>query len=109
MISSAFFADAVLVDDATSIERIFLVGSPLATLGIWAAQHFVLVSTLGSTIGHRILRIKVVREDGGSPVGPLAGLIRTGLLALVLPAIFTDVTGRGYHDRTARTQLITTR
>lgn len=109
MISSAFFADAALAEGATSIERILLVGSPLATLGIWALQHFILVSTLGTTIGHRILGVKVVHEDGGSPVGPLAGLIRTALLALVLPAIFTDVSGRGYHDRAARTQVITTR
>jgi uncharacterized RDD family membrane protein YckC len=108
MISSAFFADAA-ASAGGGVERVLLAGNSMATLGIWALQHFILVSTLGTTIGHRIVGLKVVREDGGSPVGLLGGLIRTLLLAIIVPAVFTDETGRGYHDRAARTRLVTTR
>lgn len=95
--------------EAGPVGRVLLVGNSFATLGIWAAQHFLLVSTLGTTIGHRVVGAKVVREDGSSPVGLIGGAIRTVLLVLVVPALFTDADGRGYHDRTAHTQLVRTR
>ncbi len=109
MISSAFFASANAVASAGPFERVLLVGNSFATLGIWALQHFLLVSTLGTTIGHRIVGIKVVREDGRSPLGLVGGAIRTVLLALIVPALFTDPEGRGYHDRAAHTRLVRTR
>lgn len=109
VISSAFFADAALVADAGPAARVFLVGHSMATLGIWALQHFILVATAGTTIGHRVVGLKVNREDGGSPIGILSGAIRTVLLALVVPALFTDESGRGYHDRAARSWLVRTR
>lgn len=109
VISSAFFANTALAASAGPLERVFLVGNSLATLVIWAVQHLLLVSTLGTTIGHRIVGAKVVREDGSSPVGLLGGAIRTVTLVLVIPALFTDEDGRGYHDRAAHTRLIRTR
>jgi hypothetical protein len=109
VISSAFFADQAAVATAGPVERVFLVGSSGATLAIWAAQHFLLVSTLGTTIGHRVVGARVTREDGSSPVGLIGGAIRTVMLMLVVPALFTDVDGRGYHDRAARTRLVLTR
>ncbi len=109
LISSAFFANATAVAAAGPFERVLLVGNSFATLGIWAVQHFLLVSTLGTTIGHRIVGIKVVRVDGGSPIGLIGGAIRTILLALIVPALFTDPEGRGYHDRAAHTRLVRTR
>jgi hypothetical protein len=109
VISSAFFADAVLVADAGPVERVFLVGAPMATLGIWAVQHLLLVATLGTTIGHRVSGLRVIPERGEGLVGFLGALIRTVLLALVVPALFTDETGRGYHDRASHTQLVRTR
>jgi uncharacterized RDD family membrane protein YckC len=109
VISSAFFPDPAAVASSGSVERVFLVGSSFATLGIWAAQHFLLVSTLGTTIGHRVVGVKVTREDGSSPVGLMGGAVRTVMLVVVIPALFTDVQGRGYHDRAARTRLVRTR
>ncbi|WP_430869025.1 RDD family protein [Demequina aurantiaca] len=109
VISSAFFANAAAVATAGPVESVFLVGNSFATLGVWAAQHFLLVATLGTTIGHRVVGVKVVREDGSSPVGLVSGLTRTLLLVVVVPALFTDPEGRGYHDRTARTRLVRTR
>ena len=109
LIASAFFPIDQAAD-ATAVERVVLAGAPMATLGIWAIQHLVLVATIGSTIGHRIFRLRVVREDGSpGPVGFVAALIRTFLLALVIPAVVWDEEGRGLHDRNARTRLIRVR
>lgn len=105
MISSAFFA----VPDAhnlSSFERIFVAGNPMATVGIWMAQHFLLVATLGTTVGHRIIRLRVVRDDGVPFVGALRALGRTVLLALVIPAVVWDNEGRGLHDRAVNTRIL---
>ncbi len=107
LVSSAFFTVPALAD-ASGFERVFVSGEPLATLGIWAVQHLVLVATLGTTIGHRIAGLRVVREGGG-PVGLVKAAIRTGLLALIIPAVVVDDEGRGLHDRVAGTRLISTR
>jgi hypothetical protein len=36
-------------------------------------------------------------------------LLRTALIALVLPPIFRDEDGRGWHDRATRTVVVRTR
>ena len=109
-ISSAFFADPALdATTATVLERVLLAGAPFATLGVWAAQHLLLVATLGTTIGHRVVGLRVVREDGAPSVGPLKAAIRTALLALVIPAVVWGPDGRGLHDRLAGTRLVLTR
>ena len=42
--------------------------------------------------------------DGGRP-NPLAVVVRTLLLVLVIPAVLVGADGRGLHDRTAGTQV----
>ncbi|MFN3866494.1 MAG: RDD family protein [Demequina sp.] len=108
LISSAFFpmGDTAVL---TAVERVLLAGAPMATLGIWMAQHFVLVSTLGTTVGHRVVGLRIVRDDGAPFVGVLRGLARTVLLALVIPAVVWGPDGRGLHDRAAGTLIIPTR
>lgn len=108
VISSAFFVQPEYVD-TTGLERILVAGSPLATLAIWALQHFVLVALLGTTIGHRLAGVRVVREDGGRFVGPIKAAGRTVLLALVIPAVVWDSEGRGLHDRLMGTRVESTR
>jgi len=100
VISAAFFPAA----DATS--RTLDAGNPLATLAIWAAQHLILVATLGTTIGHRLFGLRVVRDDGSTPVGFVKAAIRTFMIALVIPAVVWDENGRGLHDRAAGTRLL---
>lgn len=107
LISSAFFTSAGYAQ-AQGFERVLLAGAPLATLLIWAAQHLILVATLGTTIGHRVAGLRVVRPDGGV-VGISKAAIRTGLLALIIPAVVVDDEGQGLHDRVAGTRLISTR
>jgi uncharacterized RDD family membrane protein YckC len=92
-----------------------------ATLAIFALENVLLVGTIGTTIGHRVLGIRVrrvapprtlagtgTRPDPGPDVPPnlLLGLVRTVLLCLVIPAVVWDADGRGLHDRTAGTAIV---
>lgn len=108
LIASAFFVQPEF-SDTSGIERVLLAGDPLATLGIWAVQHWILVATLGTTVGHRIMGLRVVRDDGSLMVGFGRALGRTVLLALVIPAVVWDPQGRGLHDRAVGTHLVSTR
>lgn len=76
-------------------------------LGVFALENLLLVGTLGSTIGHRLVGLRVVSASGG-PVRPLQTLVRTALLCLFLPAMFWDKDGRGLHDKAAGTVIVRT-
>lgn len=107
LISAAFFpAPAFDPQLATTFERVLLAGHPMATLAVFAAQHLLLVATLGTTIGHRLVGVRVVREDGVAYVGVLKSLARTVLLLLILPAVVWDEENRGLHDRGAGTRIV---
>jgi uncharacterized RDD family membrane protein YckC len=75
---------------------------PFKPLAVFAVMNLLLVGSLGSTIGHRLLGIRVVRV-GGAIAGPLLGAIRTVLLCAVIPAVIWDRDTRGFHDRLAGT------
>jgi uncharacterized RDD family membrane protein YckC len=74
-------------------------------LMVFLAENVLLVGTVGSTVGHRLLGLRVVRLAGGLP-GPLLALIRSVLLCLVVPALIWDRDQRGFHDRAAGTVLV---
>lgn len=74
-------------------------------LAIFAVENLLLVGTLGSTVGHRVVGLHVRSLDGG-PARPLQVLLRTALLCLFLPAMFWDRDGRGMHDRAAQTLIV---
>ncbi|NHN55987.1 RDD family protein [Calidifontibacter sp. DB0510] len=74
---------------------------------VFMVENVLLVGTLGSTIGHRLFGMRVVGVDGG-PAKPLQALIRTVLLALVIPAVIWDKDQRGFHDKAAGTVLLRT-
>lgn len=107
-VSAAFFPDPDAVTGG------ILRGRPLATLGVFAVSTVVLVGLLGTTIGHRLVGVRVVRlldvgRTGERPAGPpglRAALVRTLLLCLVLPAVVWDSEGRGLHDVGARTVVV---
>ena len=103
LVSAAFFPDP------HAASHSLVSGKPMATLAIWAVQHLILVATLGTTIGHRIFGLRVVRDDGVTPVGFAKAAIRTLMIALVIPAVVWDDEGRGLHDRAAGTRLIRAR
>lgn len=108
IVSSALFTEAAY-QQSEGLERILLAGQPFATLGIWAVQHLILVATIGTTIGHRLVGLRVVPEAGGGTVGFVSAAIRTVLLALVIPAVVWDSEGRGLHDRAAHTRIVSAR
>lgn len=70
-------------------------------LAVFAAEHLLLVSTLGFTIGKRLFGLRVGKLGG--PLTPLNVIVRTVLLVLVIPAVIWDRDGRGLHDRLAGT------
>ncbi|MFP3462107.1 RDD family protein [Arthrobacter globiformis] len=90
---------------ALLISNVFLGGNSMATLGVFAAEQILLIGTLGYSIGHRVMGIQVVKPDG-SAAGPLAALVRTVLLCLVIPAVIFDPDQRGLHDKAMNTVLI---
>lgn len=87
-----------------------------APLAVFAAENLLLVSTVGYTLGHRILGLRVVRLAPDDPTAPtawvatapgiMAGAIRTALLCLAVPAMIWDSSGRGWHDRAAATFIV---
>lgn len=70
-------------------------------LGVFLVMSVLTVGTIGCTPGKRLLRVKVVAEDGGR-LGFGRVLARSVLLCLVIPALVWDRDGRGLHDRLAR-------
>lgn len=76
---------------------------------VFAIENVLLVSTLGFTVGHRLLGMRVHRLAAPTRmVGVGRALLRTALLLLVIPAVVWDSDGRGLHDRAAGTVLVRT-
>jgi hypothetical protein len=100
-----------------AISAAFFGGDAMATLGVFAIENVVLVGTLGTTLGHRLLGLRVNRVvravtepagpvRGAEPPGLLQGAVRAVLLCLVIPAVVWDADGRGMHDRLAGTVIV---
>jgi uncharacterized RDD family membrane protein YckC len=69
----------------------------------------VFVTLAGQTPGMRMAGIAVVREsDYGRPRLPWV-LVRTLLLAVIVPALIVDENGRAMHDRAAGLRMVRTR
>ena len=80
-------------------------------LGIFFVMNLVLVTTIGTTLGHRLMGIRVVALDGDGHRAPPPGrsLLRAALLCLFIPAVIMDGDGRGLHDQAARTVVVQAR
>lgn len=75
------------------------------TLGIFAVMQMLFIPTLGGSLGHRILGLRIVPLVGGW-IGLWRPAVRTLLLALVIPVLVWDSDQRGFHDKIAGTVLI---
>ncbi|GAB2915083.1 RDD family protein [Rhodococcus aerolatus] len=96
-------------------------GRSTTTLLVWAAVGVVAVALFAFTPGQLVMGIRVVavptpaeaaRGDVVSPavaVGWRRALVRSLLLAVVLPAIIMDRDGRGLQDRLSSTALVRSR
>ena len=98
---------ALLIDWALAmiVSQAFAAGNSTVTLLVFALVQWLLISTLGYSIGHRILGLQVRRLDG-KYVGLWRSLIRIGLILLVIPATIWDGDNRGLHDKAAGTVLV---
>ena len=80
--------------------------NPWPQLAIFVVVHAFFVGLFGQTPGMALARIRCVSIADGGAVGlPRAGL-RAVLLALLIPAMISDGTGRGLHDRAARSIVV---
>lgn len=90
---------------AVVISIAFFQYDSLATLLIFVVVQILFIPTLGGSPGHRILGMRVVLL-GGAWVGLWRPIVRTVLLALVIPAVIWDADQRGLHDKAVGTALI---
>lgn len=77
----------------------------LATLLAFFVEVTLLTWLIGASFGQRILRLRVVRLDGGR-LGLGRSALRTGLICLVIPAVVMDSSGRGLQDRAVDSVVI---
>ncbi len=69
-------------------------------------EYLLLVTFGGSSFGHRIVGLKVVRFSDGGAVTPIQALIRTVLMVTIVAAITFDENGRGINERLSNTVLV---
>ncbi len=81
-------------------------GAGGTVLIILALEYLVLVTFGGSSFGHRIVGLKVVRFSDGGAVTPIQALIRTALMVTIVAAITFDENGRGVNERLSNTVLV---
>ncbi|QYF74827.1 RDD family protein [Cryobacterium sp. PAMC25264] len=74
-------------------------------LGVFVLLQAVLLATLGASIGHLLVGLRLISLSGG-PVGVWRPLVRSVLLGLAVPALVWDSDQRGFHDKIAGTVLI---
>lgn len=83
--------------------------SPFTVLGIWFLLTAAPVAVFGASAGKVVVGIRVASLGSDAVVGVPRAVLRTVLIALVLPALARDGDGRGWHDRAARTVVVRTR
>ena len=80
----------------------------LTTLVVFVVLQVLGMVVIGGSIGHRLLGCYVAPLRGGW-IGLWRPVVRSILLALVIPAIVWDSDQRGFHDKVAGTVLLRTK
>lgn len=83
--------------------------APFTVLGVWFLLTAVPVAVFGASVGMTALGIRVASIGDEPVVGVPRALLRTAMIALVVPPLIRDPDGRGWHDRAARTVVVRTR
>ncbi len=78
-------------------------------LGVWFVITAVPVAAFGASAGMVALGIRVASIDSAAVIGVPRALLRTALIAVVVPPLVQDGDGRGWHDRAARTIVVRSR
>jgi uncharacterized RDD family membrane protein YckC len=90
---------------AVAISAAFFDYDSIATLLIFIGMQVLFTIVINASIGHAILRMRVVPLTGGL-LGLWRPVVRSLLIALVIPAMLWDQNQRGLHDRAAGTILL---
>ena len=77
-----------------------------AVLAVWIVLGVVSVRLFGFTPGQLVLGLRVASVDNRVHVGIGRATVRGLLIALVIPALFTDGDFRGYQDRFTNTAVV---
>ena len=76
-----------------------------ASLVIFVVMQIVFIILVSGSVGHLLLGMRVVPLKSGW-IGIWRPIVRTVLLALLVPALISDRDRRGIHDRVAGTVLV---
>lgn len=98
---------AVAIDWACAVvlSIAFFAYDSIATIAIFVVVQAVFIPTIGGSPGHRLVGLRLIRLGGGW-VGLWRPILRSVLLALVIPAAIWDTDHRGLHDKAAGTVLV---
>jgi uncharacterized RDD family membrane protein YckC len=97
---------ALLIDWLLSmVIAYWLTHSQFWTIAVFAIEVYLLTALTGTTVGKRLVGIRVIRISGG-PVGFGWALVRTAILLTVVPPLLTDRDLRGLHDRASDTVVV---
>jgi len=77
-----------------------------AVLVIWLVLGVLAVRLFEFTPGQFVLALRVASVDDRLHVGLGRAAVRGAMIALVIPALFVDVDGRGLHDRLTGTAVV---
>ena len=120
MIDTASWAHrfgALIVDWAACTLIVMLVLGPggwsddpyagFYTTGIFVVESAFFTAPMGGSIGKLVTRLRVVRSDGSNrPLELIPALMRSVLIALVIPPLVFRPDGRGLHDMAARSKTV---
>ncbi len=100
----AFAVDAIA---SGLVGALFVGGVP----GSWSLVPFFVdyvagIPLAGRTLGMYLCGLRLVRVDRTAAVDPVRALLRTALLALLIPAVIWDRDTRGLHDRVTDTAVV---
>jgi len=98
----ALLSAAVIAPDAGQPQRFI---ETLIVPGVFVVEAGLLTGLLGFSIGKRLVGLRVEGPDGG-PIGVPRALLRTLLLALVIPAIVMNDERRGLHEVATTSRVV---
>jgi uncharacterized RDD family membrane protein YckC len=76
------------------------------SLVVFLAEYVAFGVAFGQTPGMRLFGLRLVRVDRPGRVGVLRVVLRTALIALLVPALIRDSDGRCLHERFTQTALV---
>lgn len=96
----------VLVGVVSGADMLDPASPRLWVLVVWFVLTSLMVAVLGGSPGHLLLGMRVARTDMATHVGVPMALLRTAMIAVVLPVLFLDADRRGWHDRASSTMVV---